>query len=98
MTAPRLSHDDPELEPLSNGATPDERELRWAELARRLGSALARWEHALPLVRSEQANHETRLDGHDLLLAEIVKDVGEIRTLVEQLASDASAAGAKLPA
>jgi hypothetical protein len=86
MTAPRLPHDDPELEPLSNGATPDERELRWAELARRLGSALARWEHALPLVRSEQANHETRLDGHDLQIEGIIEDVRAIRAIVEGLA------------
>jgi hypothetical protein len=92
---PRLPHDDPELEPLAHGSTPEEKEERWAELARRLGSALAHREYTfqrtLPEIQQTLAEHGMRLDEHErqleLLHAEReVKELhGEIKRMHQRL-------------
>jgi hypothetical protein len=72
MSAPKLPHEmDPELEPLVHGSTPEEKEERWAELARRLGSALAHREHTLPQIQAKLTEHDTRLAEHDRQIAEL---------------------------
>jgi hypothetical protein len=79
MRPPRLPHDDPELEPLAQDATPGETVARYVELARRLGSALAEMTHAIPAMREQLTAHTNALAHHDAQIREL------------QLAGDTSA-------
>jgi hypothetical protein len=74
MRPPKLPHDDPELEPLIHGATPEEREERWAELARRLGSALALALH----MERVQTEHGAHLATHDREIRDL-QEINEAR-------------------